>query len=98
MTGIEPFIAKNFAWILTAAFGAGGFVFLLKSLSKRLDRHEQAIDARFSEFLADHQTQTMQTNDHAVRIARLEERTDALSDMKAQVADIWKHFMRNATK
>lgn len=96
MSAFELFVSQNIIWIITAAFGGGGFYFMMRSLSTRLGKHEQFINNKFSDLDKRMEHASDKVNEQAIDIAMLKERTDALTDMKAQVADIWKHFMRQS--
>lgn len=103
---MQEWIGQNALWIITAAFGAGGFVWMMRQLVTRFDKHEQAMASRFDEHKADIEKRfdRLDANDIAlnrdvsdlkVRMARQEERTEVLSEIRAQIADIWKHIMRS---
>lgn len=103
---MEQWIYDNIIWIMTAAFGAGGFAFLLRQLSNQLsnhekrmafrfDEHEARIERRFDKLDANDASHDSAISDLQSRMARQEERTEVLSEMRAQIADIWKHSVRN---
>lgn len=96
--GFEAFIVNNLFQLLGAAIILGGGWYSLKNITEKLDEHKSDMDKRFDKLdnkdgIHDEAISELQT-----KVARLEERTSVIEEMRQQINDIWKHLMRGNYK
>lgn len=93
---IDTFISENLVWIITAVFGAGGFFWMVRSLTTRLDRHEARLDQHFDALRSRDLEHDKEISDLKSRVSALEVTAQALTRIEGQIADIWKQIMRQS--
>lgn len=87
---IETWLAANIIWVATIVFGAGGFVWSVRSLGKKIDH----INVKFDE-LHDRDRE----HDHEIAELKAEvavhgEKLRVLDHLVDRIDDIWKYVMR----
>lgn len=84
----NDFLIQNIFQIATIIFLLGGVIWSARNLSNKVDEN-----IRKTEVLSERIQNKITELD--IRLARQEEKTSILDEIRGQINDIWKHLMRS---
>jgi len=87
---MEKFLEDNLVWILTLVFAAGGVVWSVRNLGKRIDNFH----TKFDQLNDNDREKDRDIGQLDTRVSVLEQQMRVLDQLTHRIDDIWKHIMR----